>query len=57
MYRIGLFSKISKTTIKTLRYYDEIGLLQPVANPALSDYRLEADVLFDSRYLIGERPE
>lgn len=29
MYRIGDFSKISKTTIKTLRYYDEAGLLKP----------------------------
>lgn len=29
MYRIGEFSKISKTTIKTLRYYDAEGLLQP----------------------------
>jgi DNA-binding transcriptional MerR regulator len=29
MFRIGEFSKMGKTTIKTLRYYDEIGLLQP----------------------------
>lgn len=29
MYRIGEFSKITKTTIKTLRYYDETGLLKP----------------------------
>ncbi len=29
MYRIGEFSKLTKTTIKTLRYYDEIGLLKP----------------------------
>lgn len=29
MFRIGEFSKMSKTTIKTLRYYDEIGLLRP----------------------------
>lgn len=29
MLRIGEFSKLSKTTIKTLRYYDEIGLLKP----------------------------
>jgi DNA-binding transcriptional MerR regulator len=29
MYKIGLFSQIGKTTIKTLRYYDEIGLLKP----------------------------
>lgn len=29
MFRIGDFSKMSKTSIKTLRYYDEIGLLRP----------------------------
>ena len=29
MYRIGEFSKMSKTTIKTLRYYDEISFKTP----------------------------
>lgn len=29
MYRIGEFSKMSKMTVKTLRYYDEVGLLKP----------------------------
>ncbi|MCI6188471.1 MAG: MerR family transcriptional regulator [Clostridium sp.] len=29
MYRIGLFSKYCSTSIKTLRYYDEVGLLKP----------------------------
>ena len=29
MYRIGMFSKINKVTVKTLRYYDEVGLLIP----------------------------
>lgn len=29
MYRIGEFSKMSKLTVKTLRYYDEVGLLKP----------------------------
>jgi len=29
MIKIGLFSKMAKTTIKTLRYYDEIGLFHP----------------------------
>ena len=28
MFRIGEFSKMTKTTIKTLRYYDEVQLLQ-----------------------------
>ena len=39
MYRIGLFSKISKTTIKTLRYYDEVGLLKPAAIDNQNGYR------------------
>ena len=30
MLKIGEFSKLCKTTIKTLRYYDEIGLLKPI---------------------------
>lgn len=29
MYRIGEFSKLTKTTIKTLHYYDEVGLVKP----------------------------
>ena len=30
MLTIGAFSKISNVTTKTLRYYDEIGLIKPV---------------------------
>lgn len=30
MIKIGEFSKLAKTTIRTLRYYDEIGLFKPV---------------------------
>jgi len=29
MMRIGDFSKLSRVSIKTLRYYDEMGLLIP----------------------------
>ena len=29
LFRIGEFSKMTKTTIKTLRHYDELGLLKP----------------------------
>ncbi|WP_222860246.1 MerR family DNA-binding transcriptional regulator [Bacillus massilioanorexius] len=29
MFSIGVFSKINKITTKTLRHYDEIGLLKP----------------------------
>ncbi|MEG0693095.1 MAG: MerR family transcriptional regulator [Oscillospiraceae bacterium] len=39
MYRIGEFSKMSKTTIKALRYYDEIGLLNPEGIDQFTGYR------------------
>ncbi|MDF2879044.1 MAG: transcriptional regulator, MerR family [Clostridia bacterium] len=39
MYRIGEFSKMSKTTIKALRYYDEIELLKPECIDKFTGYR------------------
>lgn len=39
MYRIGMFSKLSKVTIKTLRYYDEVGLLAPAHVDEENGYR------------------
>ena len=39
MYRIGLFSKINKVTIKTLRYYDEVDLLKPAFVDEENSYR------------------
>ena len=39
MFRIGEFSKMSKTTIKTLRYYDEIGLLKPQETDSFTSHR------------------
>ncbi len=30
MLKIGTFSKLCRVPIKTLRYYDEIGLLAPM---------------------------
>lgn len=39
MYRIGEFSKMSKTTIKRLRYYNEIGLLKPEHTDKFTNYR------------------
>ncbi|MGE5474170.1 MAG: MerR family transcriptional regulator [Ignavibacteriales bacterium] len=39
MYKIGLFSKINKITIKTLRHYDEIGLLRPAHIDIETGYR------------------
>ena len=39
MFRIGEFSKMSKTTIKALRYYDEVGLLKPEETDKFTNYR------------------
>ena len=39
MFRIGEFSKMGKTTIKTLRYYDDIGLLKPEEIDRFTGYR------------------
>ena len=39
MIRIGLFSKLSQVPVKTLRYYDEIGLLEPAEIDSFSGYR------------------
>ncbi len=39
MLKIGDFSKMGKTTVKTLRYYDAIGLLRPKQIDAENGYR------------------
>jgi len=39
MIRIGDFSKLSRVPVKTLRYYDEIGLLKPIHVDGLTGYR------------------
>lgn len=39
MFKIGEFSKLTRVTVKALRYYDAIGLLAPSAVDPLSGYR------------------
>lgn len=39
MIRIGDFSKLSRVSVKTLRHYDEIGLLKPVVVDRFTSYR------------------
>lgn len=39
MYSIGMFSQINRITCKTLRYYDEIGLLKPCHIDGMTGYR------------------
>ena len=39
MFKIGEFSKLSQVPVKTLRYYDEIGLLKPAKVDRFTSYR------------------
>jgi effector-binding domain-containing protein len=39
MLKIGDFSKLSRVTVKTLRFYDEVGLLKPVQLDPYTGYR------------------
>ena len=43
MYRIGEFSLLNKVTIKTLRYYDDIGLFKPKVVDSFTGYRYYDD--------------
>lgn len=39
MYKIGEFSSLSKTTIKTIRYYEKEGLIKPSLIDEYTGYR------------------
>jgi effector-binding domain-containing protein len=39
MFKIGQFSRFSQVTVKTLRYYDKIGLLKPAEIDRFTGYR------------------
>ncbi len=39
MFKIGMFSQLTGVTIKTLRYYDEVGLLKPSEVDRFTGYR------------------
>jgi effector-binding domain-containing protein len=39
MLKIGDFSRLSRVTVKTLRFYDEMGLLKPVQIDSFTGYR------------------
>ena len=47
MFKIGDFSKISQTTVKTLHHYDDLGLLKPAEVDPVTGYR---------RYTVGQLP-
>src|ERR1043165_2191371 len=39
MMRIGDFSRLSRVSVKTLRYYDELGLIKPARVDEFTGYR------------------
>ncbi|HCQ90349.1 MAG TPA: MerR family transcriptional regulator, partial [Clostridium sp.] len=39
MIKIGEFSKIGRVSVKTLRHYDDMGLLKPVKIDDFTSYR------------------
>ena len=48
MYSIGMFSQICRVTPKTLRHYDEIGLLRPARIDRFTGYRYYTCLLYTS---------
>lgn len=52
MLRIGEFSKLAKTTIKALRYYDKVGLLKPAFVDSSTSYRYYTDEQLETMRLI-----
>lgn len=40
VFKIGEFSKLTKVSIRMLRYYDEVGLLKPAMTDRFTGYRL-----------------
>lgn len=56
MYRIGMFSKLGRVTIKTLHHYDEVGLLAPAYVDKESGYRYyKASQLFRLNEIVALR--
>jgi effector-binding domain-containing protein len=54
MFKIGDFSTLSRISVKTLRYYDEIGLLKPVKVDQFTSYRYySADQLPRLNYIVS----
>jgi MerR family regulatory protein len=50
MFKIGEFSRLAQVPVATLRYYDQIGLLQPVEVDRATGYRsYSASQLMNSR--------
>ena len=56
-YKISEFSKLVNVPVKTLRYYDEIGLFKPEEVDIFSNYRYYLDTQVKDILLIKELKE
>lgn len=56
-YKISEFSKLVNVPVKTLRYYDEIGLFKPEEVDIFSNYRYYIDTQVKDILLIKELKE
>lgn len=52
MYRIGVFSELTGIPVKTLRYYDEIGVLIPSEIDQFTGYRSYSEEQINEAYYI-----
>ncbi|MEG0276351.1 MAG: MerR family transcriptional regulator [Coprobacillus sp.] len=52
LYKIGLFSQMTRLTIKTLRYYDDIDLLKPSYVDEINGYRYYTSAQLPTLYKI-----
>ncbi len=56
MHRIGEFSAMTGLSVKTLRFYDEIGLLMPASVGSRTGYRLYlSEQASKAKYIVGLR--
>jgi DNA-binding transcriptional MerR regulator len=39
MFKIGEFSRLSRVSVRMLRYYDQLGLLKPSQTDSFTNYR------------------
>jgi DNA-binding transcriptional MerR regulator len=54
MFKISEFSKLSQVSVKTLRYYDQLGLLNPVHTDKFTGYRYySADQMFQLHRILA----
>ena len=57
LYKIGDFSKKVNVSVRTLRYYDEIGILLPAEIDLFTNYRYYTDEQIENYLYIKRRHE